>query len=501
MNIRRSIILILLFLNCVTSFSQGLNNIWLSGYESFGGLPFGISRLNFFNGPPLISYDSLNMNFNHTHTNISDSSGNILFYTNGIYIADATNDTMQNGGSIHPGLYANTFPDGFLIAQGALVIPKPGSNTIYYLFHCGVDNYPNASGSVAYNLRMTTIDMSLNGGLGAVTLKNQVVINDTLNVGKITACKHANGRDWWVMVHRVNSNKFYKLIITPNVILGPYSQNIGSVRNMDDGQAKFSPDGSKFAYYNANSTALDIFDFNRCSGTLTNYLNDISIPINPGNVGCEFSPNSKVLYVSDVTRVYQYDLSVANIISSKTMVAQWDSFAQPGDPNLKTFLCNQELAPDGKIYITTGNSTTYFSTIESPDSIGMACNVSQHSVLLPTYYFNTLPNHPNYFLSCDSTLGCNCAVLTGFNSFSLPEDQWVKSYPNPTLGKFTLQFNVQAKSGKAMLYDVNGKLVLQEYIPAWSQYKYLDISRLSNGIYFCKLNWQNNFATIKIIKQ
>src|SRR5205085_5141348 len=117
-------------------------------------------------------------------------AGNMLFYTNGHDIADATDHIMQNGNGINPGAYANAFPDGFLIAQGALVIRKPDSYNVYYLFHCSVDNYPDFTGSVSLHLRMTEIDMSLNGGLGAVTVKNQSIISDSLNVGKLTACKH-----------------------------------------------------------------------------------------------------------------------------------------------------------------------------------------------------------------------------------------------------------------------------------------------------------------------
>jgi len=82
---------------------QGINNNWLMGYSSWGGSPFGQTRMNFFNGAPTISYDSLEMDFNHTHANISDAIGNMMFYTNGYYLADATNDTMQNGSGLSPG--------------------------------------------------------------------------------------------------------------------------------------------------------------------------------------------------------------------------------------------------------------------------------------------------------------------------------------------------------------------------------------------------------------
>ena len=108
------------------------------GYQAIFGN--GHSALNFYNGNVQVSKDSLPMDFNHTHANISDSAGNLLFYTNGYYIADATNDTMDNGDSINPGAYANFVPDGFLIPQGALLIPKPAHFGVYYMVHGSCDN-------------------------------------------------------------------------------------------------------------------------------------------------------------------------------------------------------------------------------------------------------------------------------------------------------------------------------------------------------------------------
>lgn len=109
---------------------QGISNNWLMGYSSNAGVPFGQTRIDFNTGTPIINYDSIEMDFNHTHANISDTLGNMLFYTNGYYIADATDDTMQNGTEINPGQYADDFSFGLLIPQGALILQKPNSSNI-----------------------------------------------------------------------------------------------------------------------------------------------------------------------------------------------------------------------------------------------------------------------------------------------------------------------------------------------------------------------------------
>ena len=124
---KKYLIVFCLFLLCRFDIAaqQGISNIWLLGYSSSGVPPAGISHFDFISGGAVITYDSIGMEFNHTHANISDAQGNLLFYTNGVFIADATNDTMQNGSGINPGAYSNLVPDGHLLPQSALILKKP----------------------------------------------------------------------------------------------------------------------------------------------------------------------------------------------------------------------------------------------------------------------------------------------------------------------------------------------------------------------------------------
>ncbi len=70
--------------------------------------------------------------------------------------------------------------------------------------------------------------MNLNGGLGGVPLgqKNQIAINDTLMPG-MAACKHANGRDWWIIAFKDNSDIVYKFLLSPTGISAPIQQSPG----------------------------------------------------------------------------------------------------------------------------------------------------------------------------------------------------------------------------------------------------------------------------------
>ena len=99
------------------------------------------------------------------------------------------------------------------------------SPNIYYLFHGTIDNTADYTANYLY---LTTIDMNLNSGKGQVTSKNVIKIQDTLNSGRITACKHGNGRDWWIIVRptgfgsAINNNVFIKYLVDPWHIQGPF---------------------------------------------------------------------------------------------------------------------------------------------------------------------------------------------------------------------------------------------------------------------------------------
>ena len=107
--------------------SQGLNNLWVMGYESVTGRPFGGTNIDFSNGFADTSYVSRPMNLTITNANIADKNGSLLFYTNGVYIADASDGIMVNGSGLNPSPYTTTnSTNGLVITQANLILPKPG---------------------------------------------------------------------------------------------------------------------------------------------------------------------------------------------------------------------------------------------------------------------------------------------------------------------------------------------------------------------------------------
>ncbi len=468
----------------------------MMGYSDSAGYPWGNYNLNFQNNSYSIDTTHRYIDIYTTNANIADSNGNLLFYCNGVNVADANGIIMQNGSGLNPSNYTSQNPEGLYLNQGVLILPLPSSNNIYYLFHSTIDYQIQVSSLYLY---LSIIDMNLNGGLGAVTTKNQVLINDSLNYGKITACKHANGRDWWVVCHRAFSDMYYKFLLTPSGLSGPYTQHVGTNRSYDGGQFCFSPDGKKLAYFSI-VTEMDILDFDRCTGMFSN-LTHFAINDSAFGRGVAFSPNSQYLYAPSTKYIYQFDVTAANIAATKTTIAIWDTtmYSPPqGGPllSLQALFNIAQLAPDGKIYVSTGNGTFVLHVIDQPDSAGSTCNFIPMGVQLPFYYFNSLPNHPNYFLGCDTTCG---PCLTNLTPGPSPKERGVKAVPNPNDGNFTLQFPVHGASGELYVYDVMGNVVFRDYVAPWSQYKRVDLTKMSDGIYFCKLRWKGSNSSVKAV--
>jgi len=476
-------------------FAQGVNNFFLMGYSNDAGIPLGGTNIDFISGTPDIYYQYRDIGFSRANANISSSSGELLFSTNGAWVADAFGDTMQNGTGLSPSNYSTTYNEGLHTPQDVLIIPVPSSPSRHYLFHGTFDDF---AGSFAQYLYVSEIDLNMNGGLGSVVSKNTVLINDTLNIGKIGGVRHANGRDWWVFCHKQFTNIYFRVLVAPFGIQGPFQQSVGVLRHADGGQVCFSPNGDRFAYYYGAEDDLEIFDFDRCTGLLSN---PIHIAIDDYNQmgGVAFSPSGQFLYVSSVMDVYQYDVTVADIAGTMVHLGSWDGFYSPSPPFATVFDIAQ-LAPDGKIYISTGNSTFHLHVINEPDLPGSACDFQQHAIELPTYNFNSLPNHPNYHLGpVDGSVCDSLGINVGLRVLDSARTATVLASPNPTAGSGTLRYPAQAKAGVMEIRDLTGRLVLRERLPQWSTIHNVDLENEAPGLYNVSLSWGGLHTNTRLI--
>jgi hypothetical protein len=468
--------------------SQKEDYIWRLGTNS--GINFNNSQNDTFSINKLTP-------IGFTNAGSCDSAGNLLFYTNGIALFNSQSDTMLNGDSLNPCLFTS-IQNPLPISQADIIIKRPNNIHEYYLFHETMNDNNNLLTTVIY---LTKINMSLDSGKGSVTLKNfPFYIGDTLIQGKLSAVKHGNGRDWWLVTRKYNPCIFYTWLIQPDTIKGPYVHSVTGTAPVFDpgfGQVCFSPDGETYAAMYMNKH-LYLYNFDRCSGELTfkftTFLNDSSYT----GSGCAFSSSGQFLYVSTAYIIYQFDLHAANIDSSKQVVAVFDGFASPDPPNYTRF--NQmRLAPDSKIYISTDNGCDAMHVIEYPDSPGLACNVMQHSLYFSDYFANvvSVPNIPDYKLGAIGETGCDSGLtITEIKAYDL---EFV-SYPNPVSNNLFYQiFSELSSSANIKMYDPHGRLIYDFGIVKTNEKNSLNVGSIEHGIYFLEIANENSKRTFKVI--
>ncbi|MCU0443603.1 MAG: selenium-binding family protein [Microscillaceae bacterium] len=229
---------------------------------------------------------------------VADIAGNLLFYTNGITVWDKNHQAMPNGQNLAGDLTST---------QSALIVNLPRT-CIYYIFTAGQ--------GAKNDLRYSMVDMRLNGGKGDITSKN--ILLSTKMTEKITAVRHANQLDYWLISHEADSDQFKVFLISgqTGVQTTPIISKIGSTHQGICGsigymKANFAGNRLALAVSNcAQATPQDrveLFNFNNANGVISNLRSDLV----PNAYGIEFSPNDQFLYVSVWFGglIYQYDLS------------------------------------------------------------------------------------------------------------------------------------------------------------------------------------------------
>jgi hypothetical protein len=477
--------------------SQKSDYNWLSGYDSnviidsaTYGFRYVNTLLNFNFNPVHVTYDSLSINFTRTNTSFSDDNGDLLFSTNGIYIMNASNQLVAGSYGMNAGWLDEVWDPniqhyGYRSDQGVLAFRDISNPLRFFLLHSFIDSVPGSSGQAIYvpQILSSYVDMSANGGLGNTIYINKSVVDGNLG-NALAATRHGNGRDWWILVQKRNTNCFYRILLadTGFAIQANLTCAGELVSDSDYTAVCFSPDGSKFAQF-AEIGGVDIYDFDRCSGELSNpfhYPLDIWTDSAWLGVGVSFSPNSRFLYVAATKVVLQFDTWATDIAASLDTIGVFDGFALP----FGSYFFNEQLAPDGKIYISCGNTEADYHVINNPDLKNDSCNFAQHGLRLPTPS-GSVPNFPNYRLGALS--GSACDTLTGLGENERAQkEKVIRVFPNPASNFVMIDYGfTDWNKGEVSLEITNqlGQTVYEQTLPMYSGFQKLDISNYPSGVY------------------
>ncbi len=462
-----------------SSCQYGYGNNWIIGYNSS---ETSGTILDFNTRPVSVLPVAIDMFLEGSITMMSDSSGHLLFYSNGCLIANNQHELMSNGDSIGLGKLETSFCEmgGNPMTQGIMALPAPNDSRFYYLFYTDIQTpYEFPTGMyfplAPLNLYYALIDISGNNGMGEVVLKNQVVVSDTFSRGMLQAAKHQNDQDWWILFPKSHSNCYYTIKLTNEGIDTVFLQCTGEVWNDRDatGQAVFSPKRNKYVRVNYFNK-LNIYDFDYGTGYLSN---PIQIGFDKDTFyysGAAFSSNSKFLYISTFDKVFQFDIQSPNIETSKFLIAELNT-----PPNISTDTkFNQALlAPDGRIYIGGTSSFNYLHRINNPNCKGAACNLEQYAIETFSYNIYGMPNMPNY-INWNEEDECDTTV----NILTYPHNNELKIFPNPFNDFIHIEGNV---SFTIQIYNSIGICMVQEGFH--NSPVTLALSALSNGLYFYRI--------------
>jgi hypothetical protein len=453
--------------------------VWTMGYGNIApspsGSPYGGIIMDFKMSP--ISFTLQDYICDRPRAAISDPNGLLVAYTEGCRVINRNHEIMYNGDTLSPGAVFNEFcvnEGDYPSWQPTIFLPKPDSDSLYYLFHIRGDDYSWNPMSLLYSI----IDATGDNGNGAVISKNKVVLSDSLYFGDyITATRHGNGRDWWIVNPRHYSNNIHVSLLTPDTVEYKGMQDFDYLNMKIDSspwasQTAFSQDGRK--YFRNSRNSLLVLDFDRCTGVLSNpvRLDWDSVPYGGGGVAT--SPNSRFLYLTSGGTVQQYDLWAPNLAASMQVVAEYDGTLSP----FPTTFFQMMPGPDGKIYIITTYDNNVLHVIHHPDSLGLACKVEQHAITLPARQGYVMINFANYNLG---PIDPPCETGVG----TLVQNQSASSLevaPNPTTGILTLSLP-SAEGGLLVAYNAKGEKVQSRPIASGIIKETLDLGDKPAGLY------------------
>jgi hypothetical protein len=141
-------------------------------------------------------------------------SGELIFASNGWRLLNGDNQIVSHklwlDNMPHPGGVDSTGVD---IVAGPLFLPHPGDSTKAYLFYGQYSNYSLQSLNFVADKYFTFAILDIHSK--SLISKNNVLLTDTSTLGDMQACRHANGRDWWIIKPDIYSNKFFIGLLTP----------------------------------------------------------------------------------------------------------------------------------------------------------------------------------------------------------------------------------------------------------------------------------------------
>lgn len=344
---------ILALLVCICASAQMQNNNWCFGKDA---------GITFNNTPPSARPSSVDAR--EGVASVSDrNTGDLLFYCNTLSLFDASgNNNVNIGTDVN-----NT------ASQGVAVVQSMADTNKYLIFT--LSSYDEGG--------YLMLSEHYLPGTAPPSPPNPPALNKVvIDSGFCEAVTIMSGCGvYWVVLQKQISGDFYAykitdtgLGLTPTVSKVSYADKPLGPLTM-----KFSPNKKRLATValaNAASTKsyAAVHDFNKVTGAVTNGV-IIDEKIIGEYYGCEFSPNSDLLYVSGAgsKHVYQFDLTLGTLAA---ITGSRKAMMKAG-----ATLGALQMGPDSNIYVSLLN-TGALDVISNADNLFPNCKYTPNAISL-----------------------------------------------------------------------------------------------------------------------
>ena len=321
-----------------------------------------------------------------TMASICDKDGNLIFYANADLVYDTSHVRLKNWVDLNGGLGGNL-----------LFLPQPDNDSIYYLIVPELT--PNLVGKVFTpppRLFYYIINRKGNGGRGEIMLPQYRVLIDSV-AGRVTATRHCNGSDWWLVSRNALTEIIYVWLLdssgihtTPHQIYDPGFRSWNGRYSLTE-PMRFNHSGSLMIAYNFNEGKVESdFEFvlgvHRFDPSTGFFYESLRIPFRSELdpyielYSAEFSPDDRFLYLTD-NDFFQFDLLELDSQAITAGIVEHPEFFYRG---------SLLLSPDGQIYRSNSKSP-YYDIIRKPNRKYPACNLDIRAMSSHNYLDHGMP--------------------------------------------------------------------------------------------------------------
>ncbi len=465
-------------------------------------IPYG-SSIYKFNIDSLESINEnagLNLSTSYSRAAFSDNTtGDLLFASNGWRLVNSQGNILAHKLWRADIPWPNDNYDSTMVLNslGPLFLNDPGDSTKAYLFYGQYKIMDLGTGVRKYDVLFTYAYLDI--PTQSLISKNNVLLDELTAPGDMQACRHANGRDWWVIKPGRYEDEYYIGILSPSgLLLEKITIPEATHREQGETFTYFNQEGNRLIHFTGKENKyLYGYDFDRCRGSLSNMeFHDLSDSLQPGDwTACTISPDGSKLYIRR-SSVPGPSLEGGGTLQYDLETGAFQHFTEIGNvqltPNYKNILMGSRIIVDA----ASDSSIQTLSTIFNPNAPYPDFQFVENSdTVINITGFISPSNFANFRLG--KLLGSPCDTIVSGVQVILPKGLQFGVFPNPSNGVFSISLPKNQQLRWELSNTLGQKVCSGAITAAEASYNIPNV--VTNGLYVLSL--VNEYGEIVGVKK